>query len=271
MNDESPLGRSVPYPDQYSPELLFEVPRAEHRAALKLVTELPFHGADIWNAWELTWLDPAGQPQCATAEIRVQADSPNMIESKSLKLYLDSFAMTHYASAEDVAETIEQDLSNCAGADVDVKLSRLDSTDARQVWRLPGESLDSLRVGCNATAVDAALLHADPAEAVSEDLHSHLLRSVCPVTGQPDSGSVCICYKGPKIDRKGLLRYIVSYRQHEGFHESCVEQMFVDIMDRCKPENLTVYARYQRRGGIDINPFRSNYQSHLPNTRLWRQ
>ena len=271
MNDELPLGRSVPYPEQYSPELLYEVPRAEHRAALNIGADLPFHGTDVWNAWELTWLDPMGLPMCATAEILVPADSPSIIESKSLKLYLNAFAMTHHASLEDVAETIEQDLSECSGADVDVKLSRLSSTDDLQVGRLPGESLDSLRIWCDAQAVDAGLLLADPAEIVSEELHSHLLRSLCPVTGQPDIGSVSIVYEGPKIAHEGLLRYIVSYRQHQGFHESCVERMFIDIMDRCKPENLTVYARYQRRGGIDINPFRSNFQNDVPNTRLWRQ
>jgi 7-cyano-7-deazaguanine reductase len=271
MNDELPLGRSVPYPEQYSPELLFAVPRAEHRAALNLGAELPFHGTDIWNAWELTWLDAIGMPICATAEILVPADSTNIIESKSLKLYLNSLAMTHYSSAADVAETIAQDLSDCAGADVVVKLCRLASTDELQVGQLPGDSLDELRVGCDSQAVDKDLLRADPAKIVSEELHSHLLRSLCPVTSQPDIGSVCIAYKGPEISREGLLRYIVSYRQHEDFHESCVERMFIDIMDQCTPENLTVYARYQRRGGIDINPFRSNFQEEVPNTRLWRQ
>jgi 7-cyano-7-deazaguanine reductase len=194
-----------------------------------------------------------------------------MIESKSLKLYLNSFAMTHYVSAEDVVETIEQDLSECAGADVDVTLRRVLLTDDMQVGRLPGDCLDSIRVTCDAQAVDPGLLHANPDEVVSEALHSHLLRSLCPVTSQPDSGSVLISYKGPRIDRDGLLRYIVSFRQHEGFHESCVEQMFIDIMERCEPEQLTVYARYQRRGGIDINPFRSNHEDEAPNTRLWRQ
>jgi len=271
MNDELPLGRSVPYPEQYSPELLYEVPRAEHRTALNIGADLPFHGTDIWTAWELTWLDPMGLPKCATAEILVPADSPNIIESKSLKLYLNSFAMTHYASADDIAETIEQDLSDCADADVGVKLNRLSSTEDLQVGRLPGYNLDSLRIDCDAQAVHPELLQANPEEIVSEELHSHLLRSLCPVTGQPDIGSICVVYEGPKIAHEGLLRYIVSYRQHQGFHESCVERMFIDIMDRCKPENLTVYARYQRRGGIDINPFRSNFQNAGPYTRLWRQ
>lgn len=271
MTEEMPLGRETAYPDQYSPELLYEVPRATHRAALELGPELPFHGTDIWNAWELTWLDPQGLPACATAEIRVPADSPNIIESKSLKLYLNSFAMTHYASGDDVAETIEQDLAACAGADVDVVIRRPSTSDGSRIARLPGHCLDTLRVTCDASAVDPDLLHADADDIVSEDLYSHLLRSLCPVTHQPDSGSVLISYKGPRINREGLLRYIVSYRQHEDFHESCVERMFIDILDRCAPEKLTVYARYQRRGGIDINPFRSNFEDDVPNTRLWRQ
>ena len=271
MIEKMPLGRAVPYPEQYSPELLYAVPRAEHRAALGLGPKLPFRGSDIWNAWELTWLDLNGLPRYATAEIRVPADSPNMIESKSLKLYLNSFAMTPYASADDVAETVEGDLTGCAGADVEVLLRRPSTTGGSRIARLPGFCLDALRVSCDATAVDPALLRADPGGVVSEDLYSHLLRSRCPVTQQPDTGSVLISYKGPRIDRQGLLRYIVSYRQHEEFHESCVERMFVDIMDRCGPERLTVYARYQRRGGIDINPFRSNYEDDIPNARLWRQ
>ena len=271
MTEEMPLGRAVPYPEQYSPELLYEVPRAEHRAKLNLGSELPFHGTDIWNAWELTWLDPNGLPHYATAEVRIPADSPNIIESKSLKLYLNSFAMTHYASADDVAETIEADLSACAGSDVTVTLRRPSTTDGARIARLPGFCLDSLRVSCHSGAVDPALLHTDVDHMVTEDLYSHLLRSLCPVTQQPDSGSVLVSYTGPQISREGLLQYIVSFRQHEDFHESCVERMFMDVLQRCRPDKLTVYARYQRRGGIDINPFRSNFEEDVPNTRLWRQ
>jgi 7-cyano-7-deazaguanine reductase len=271
MTEHMPLGREVPYPEQYSPELLYAVPRSEHRARLGLGAELPFHGTDIWNAWELTWLAPSGMPQYATAEIRVPFDSPNIIESKSLKLYLNSFAMSHYASAEDVAEAVEADLSACAGADVSVALRRASSTEGSRIARLPGFCLDSLRVDCDADAVDPSLLRAEPGTAVTEDLYTHVLRSLCPVTHQPDSGSLLVTYTGPRIDREGLLRYIVSFRQHEDFHESCVERMFIDILDRCRPEKLTIYARYHRRGGIDINPFRSNFEDDVPNTRLWRQ
>jgi len=271
MTEEMPLGREVPYPEQYAPELLFAMPRARHRARLGLDQDLPFRGADIWNAWELTWLDPNGMPQYATAEIRIPCDSPNIVESKSLKLYLDSFAMSRYASGEDVAETVEADLEDCTGAGVQVRLRRASSTDGSRIARLPGSCLDVLQVTCDASEVDPGLLHSDPDDVVAEDLYTHLLRSMCPVTHQPDSGSLLVTYKGPRIDRAGLLRYIVSFRRHEDFHENCVERMFVDILARCRPDKLTVYARYQRRGGIDINPFRSNFEDDVPNVRLWRQ
>jgi len=271
MTEKIPLGRATAYPEQYSPGLLFAIARTGNREALGLGDELPFHGTDIWNAWELTWLDSGGLPQVGTAEIRVPANSPNIIESKSLKLYLNSFAMTRYASASDVAETLEQDISEAAGADVTVVLERPAETDDRTITQLPGDSLDDLDVSCDAYEIDAASLRADAADVITEALNSHLLRSLCPVTSQPDSASLLISYTGPRIDRAGLLRYIVSYRQHQDFHETCVERMFLDIMERCKAEKLTVYARYQRRGGIDINPFRSNYESDAANTRLWSQ
>ena len=271
MNEEIPLGRAVPYPEQYSPELLYAVPREGSRTTLGLGDTLPFTGTDIWNAWELTWLDRDGLPRCATAEIRVPANSPNIVESKSLKLYLNSFAMTHYASTGDVAETIEGDLSDCAEADVNVSLHTVSSGSGDAIAAFPGVCLDTLRVRCEATTVDPALLQTAAADGVSEELHTHLLRSLCPVTHQPDIGSVLVSYRGPQIDHEGLLKYIVSFRQHEDFHEACVERMFVDILERCQPDKLTVYARYQRRGGIDINPFRSNVEADAPNTRLWRQ
>ena len=271
MTARNPLGQATVYPEQYSPELLYAIPRTESRAALDLDDELPFHGADIWNAWELTWLDANGLPQIATAEISVPAESANMIESKSLKLYLGSFAMSRFDSDSDVTAAITTDLAALVRANVDVCIHPPFSTDAATVARLAGHCLDSMPVNCETYEVNPALLSADDSDIVEEDLKSHLLRSLCPVTNQPDSGSVMISYKGPRIDREGLLRYIVSYRQHNDFHESCVEKMFIDIMKRCQPEKLTVYARYQRRGGIDINPFRSNYEPNPPNTRLWRQ
>lgn len=271
MTAEIPLGRATAYPEHYSPDLLYAIARTDSRASLGLGEQLPFHGSDIWNAWELSWLESSGLPQVATAEISVPATSPNIIESKSLKLYLNSFAMSEFAAIADVAAAITNDLSSCAGAVVDVSLQRPSATNDAAIAQFPGDCLDSMTVNCATYEVDPDNLHAEDGHIVSEELYSHLLRSLCPVTNQPDSGSMMISYQGPRIDRVGLLRYIVSYRQHHDFHESCVERMFIDILRRCKAEKLTVYARYQRRGGIDINPFRSNFEASAPNPRLWRQ
>ena len=270
MTAENPLGRTSAYPERYSPDLLYAIARTDSRAALGRVADLPFHGTDVWNAWELGWLDRAGMPQVAAVEFRVPADSPNIIESKSLKLYLGSFAMTEFASTGEVVAAMTRDLSECIGAAVDTRL-QLPWMTTWNVARFPGYCLDQLSVPCDTYDVDADTLLADARDIVSEDLYTHLLRSLCPVTNQPDTGSVLISYKGPRINREGLLRYIVSFRQHNDFHEACVERMFVDILDRCEPERLSVYARYQRRGGIDINPFRSNFETDPPNIRLWRQ
>ena len=271
MTTDSPLGKPAQYLDQYAPELLHPIPRSGQRDKLGLTEPLPFDGVDIWNAWELTWLDNDGKPVAATVELRVPAMSKNIVESKSLKLYLNSFSMTKYVTESDVAETIEQDLSVCVGADVEVRIGHAASHFEPIISRLPGHLLDTERVQCDAYEVDNSLLVANADKIVHEDLHSHLLRSLCPVTNQPDSGSVLVTYEGPRIDREGLLKYIVSYREHNDFHENCVERMFVDILERCQPEQLTVYARFHRRGGIDINPFRSNFETNPPNVRLWRQ
>ena len=271
MTAEMPLGKETAYPEQYSPDLLFAIARLDARKALGLDGELPFHGSDIWNAWELTWLDNNGLPQVATAEITIPADSVNIIESKSRKLYLGAFAMSAFESATDVAAALTRDLQACTGANVSLTIRRPASADSATVSRMPGHCIDDSGVNCSDYEVDPDLLSADASTLVSEELHSDLLRSLCPVTGQPDIGSVLISYRGPQIDRQRLLQYIVSYRQHKDFHEACVERMFLDIRERCKAEQLTVYARYQRRGGIDINPFRSNFEATAPNTRLWRQ
>ena len=268
---ESPLGETTHIPEHYAPDVLFAIPRAANRARLGLGKALPFDGVDIWNAWELSWLAANGQPRVATAEISIPAGSPAIVESKSLKLYLGSFAMTQYASRADVRKLIATDVGKIVGTSVDVRLHAVADTEGAKSGQMPGESLDHKDVGCDAWEVDAGLLAADTGSVVSEELHSNLLRSLCPVTSQPDSGGVLIRYHGPQIDREGLLRYIVSYRQHQDFHENCVERMFVEIQEHCRPGKLTVYARYQRRGGIDINPFRSNFESSPPNLRLWRQ
>jgi 7-cyano-7-deazaguanine reductase len=266
-----PLGKNTGYPDQYAPDVLCRIDRSDNRGRIGLGASLPFSGVDIWNAWELTWLDEDGQPQTATAEIRIPADSPGIVESKSMKLYLGSFAMSRYASPAVVGDRIATDLEACVGTSVSLRIDMLHTLQARGLQRLPGHSLDRRAVSCGNWQVEPRLLAAAADTVVSEDLYTDSLRSLCPVTGQPDLGSVLVCYEGPRIDRASLLRYIVSYRCHQDFHENCVERMFVDILERCRPGKLTVYARYQRRGGIDINPFRSNFEDTPKNLRLWRQ
>jgi len=262
----SPLGKAADYPKMYSPEVLCPIARADSRRSLGLGETLPFDGADLWTAWELTWLTRAGTPRAAAADICVPAGSTNIIESKSLKLYLNSFAMSSAATGYDIAAVVRDDLSAAAGAPVAVTLRHSAAIEA-----LPGESLDEQDIACSVYEVDAGLLESDDAEVVSECLHSRLLRSLCPVTGQPDFGSLVIRYEGPRIARDALLRYIVSFREHNDFHEACVERMFVDLKQHCRPERLSVYARYQRRGGIDINPFRSDFETVPANARLWNQ
>ena len=283
MTNKSPLGTTTDYPQHYSPEQLFGIARAENRATLGLATAMPFHGVDIWNAWELTWLASNGLPQVACVEVQVPADSPQIVESKSLKLYLGSFTMTEFASEGAVADALRNDIGACVGTDVEIRLVRPDTFSTANIGILAGDCLDDSSVACDTWQVDAGLLRlerrlenkaakqADDQPIVAETLHSHLLRSLCPVTGQPDCGSVMIEYRGPRIDRDSLLTYIVSYRQHADFHENCVERMFLDILQRCEPTELTVYARYQRRGGIDINPFRSTDPAAQPLPRLNRQ
>ena len=271
MTGDSPLGQQSDYPDEYSAGLLFAIERAESRATLGLGGDLPFHGVDIWNAWELTWLSASGQPRVASVEIRVPARSPAIVESKSLKLYLNAFAMSRYDSAEAVREVIASDLTSCIGAEAAVNMQVPAVIEGQTSEKLPGDCIDDLDIDCDTWDVDASLLKSDINEIAAESLHSHVLRSLCPVTSQPDLGSILINYSGPKIDRASLLRYIVSFRKHNDFHEACVERIFLDIQQQCSPTKLTVYARYQRRGGIDINPFRSNFESEAPNLRLWRQ
>ena len=268
---ELPLGKATRYPDEYAPETLFRIDRAENRERIGLAGTLPFSGVDIWNAWDLTWLGEDGRPHTGTAEIRIPADSPGIVESKSMKLYLGSFAMTRYASPDALCALIESDLGSCVGATVAVRIDTLSDTRAHGLERLPGESLDRAGVECRDWEIDPGLLRTAADDVVSEALCTDALRSLCPVTGQPDLGSLLVSYEGPRIDRAALLRYIVSYRCHQDFHENCVERMFVDLLERCRPQKLTVYARYQRRGGLDINPFRSNFEATASNLRLARQ
>ena len=268
MNRETPLGKSTSYSSRYDAALLYAIARTESRSKLGLGSALPFSGVDIWTAWELTWLDSSGVPQLAAVEIRVPCDSPRLVESKSLKLYLNSFSMSRFATAADVQALILADLGRCTGAAIEVRF--LTSGPALPPRTPPGHCIDNTAPGCELFDVDAELLSA-AGPVVTERLYSQLLRSLCPVTNQPDIGSVLIAYTGPQVDRAGLLRYIVSYREHNDFHEACVERMFIDIQKRCRPTQLSVYARYLRRGGIDINPFRSNFETSPARLRIWRQ
>ena len=271
--EHSPLGKSTPYADRYDASLLFPIPRAAKRAEIGVGAALPFHGVDVWNAYELSWLDARGKPVVALAEFRVPATSPNIIESKSFKLYLNGFAQERVESAERLAQTLTRDLAGAAGAAVAVHLSEARAR-SHAVADLAGESLDTqaLDIDCYGPP-QADYLTADTTRApVHETLVSDLLRSNCPVTGQPDWGSVQIAYAGAPIDRAGLLRYLVSFREHSEFHEQCVERIFMDITARCAPQQLSVYARYTRRGGLDINPFRSSEAAAMPdNPRGARQ
>lgn len=267
QDDRLSLGKTTDFPDRYDASLLFAIDRAASRTTLG--EPLPFSGVDIWRAWELTWLRPGGRPCVATAEILVPAASPRLVESKSLKLYLNSFAMSEFDGFDAVARTIGRDLSALLGAEVTARVESSAATLA--VDTLPGACIDDLDTQCEHWEVAPALLRADAGDVVAETLHSHLLRSLCPVTAQPDIGSVLIDYRGPRIDRAGLLRYIVSFRRHQDFHEACVERMFCDLLERSEPESLTVQAFYTRRGGIDINPFRTNCGATPAGLRLWRQ
>jgi 7-cyano-7-deazaguanine reductase len=255
---DSSLGREVAYPAGYDPTLLFPIPRAGARAELGLdaAQPLPFTGHDRWLAYELSWLDARGKPQVATATLHVPHDSPNLVESKSLKLYLNSLNGERFASAQALRERIAGDLSRSAGAPVEVAfgLPPLAADDAGA----GGESIDGVEADFDDYGPpNAAYLRADDTAQVEEYLRSALLKSNCPVTGQPDWASLHLRYRGPRIDRAGLLRYLVSFREHAGFHEQCVERIFLDVLRHCRPAGLSVEARYTRRGGLDINPWRA--------------
>jgi 7-cyano-7-deazaguanine reductase len=267
----STLGKTVDYADHYDASRLFPIPRAAKRSELGIEAPLPFAGVDIWNAWELSWLDPRGKPNVAIAEIRVPADSPCIIESKSFKLYLNGFNQERIHSREALRERIAADLSQAAGAAVSVRLKSLEEAAAEPLAEPPGFCIDTLDldVDCYGPPQPEFLVTGD--EVVDELLVSRLLKSNCPVTGQPDWATVQISYRGPRIDREGLLRYLVSFRRHDDFHEQCVERIFIDLSRRCAPERLTVQARYTRRGGLDINPWRSTLPGEPGNLRGARQ
>jgi 7-cyano-7-deazaguanine reductase len=274
--EQSPLGKASAYVDQYDASLLYPISRATNRAGLGITGTLPFMGADLWTAYELSWLNPRGKPQVALAHITVPCETPNIVESKSFKLYLNSFNNTRFDSIDAVRERIAVDVGTAAwGKDgrVGVRMVAPELYGNEKMAELEGLSLDRLDLECTHYTPAPELLGAAHGEQpVTETLTSQLLKSNCLVTSQPDWGSVQISYSGPQIDQAGLLRYIVSFRNHNEFHEQCVERMYSDIMARCKPTKLTVYARYTRRGGLDINPWRTSHPQALPaNVRTARQ
>ncbi|UXY10123.1 NADPH-dependent 7-cyano-7-deazaguanine reductase QueF [Kosakonia sp. ML.JS2a] len=267
------LGKTTSYRDTYDATLLQGVPRSLNRDPLGLTANnLPFRGADIWTLYELSWLNAKGLPQVAVGHVELDYASLNLVESKSFKLYLNSFNQTRFASWDDVRATLERDLSACAQGLVTVALYRLDELEGQPVAHFHGTCIDDQDIDVDNYAFDAALLtDAASGKVVEETLVSHLLKSNCLITHQPDWGSVQIQYRGPKIDREKLLRYLVSFRHHNEFHEQCVERIFTDIQRFCQPEKLSVYARYTRRGGLDINPWRTNTDFVPATGRLVRQ
>jgi 7-cyano-7-deazaguanine reductase len=269
--EHSQLGKASTYVDQYTPSLLYPLPRSTQRQTIGVGDRPVFVGADLWTAYELSWLNVRGKPQVAMARLVVPCESTHLVESKSLKLYLNSFNNTRFADAAAVRERLERDLSasvwngGAVRAGVGVVLVLPEQFDKEPIQELDGLSLDRLDIDCDRYQPAPDLLRcADHENPVTETLTSNLLKSNCLVTGQPDWGSVRISYSGPQIEQGGLLQYLVSFRNHNEFHEHCVERIFMDIWTHCKPSRLSVYARYTRRGGVDINPWRSSHPGQPP-------
>ncbi len=261
----NPLGKNTTYPDQYDAGLLFPIPRDLNREKLGFADEaLPFRGFDVWRAYELSWLNEQGKPVTAVGEFIVPVDSPNIIESKSLKLYLNSLNQTQFSDIDSIQSLIAADLGAVAGTHVLTQLSTTKEDNGFQLSAPAGFCLDDIDITIDTYQPDANLLHcAEHNQLVTETLHSNLFRSNCPVTSQPDWGTVVLSYSGSAINHSDLLRYLVSYRHHEGFHEDCAEQIFRDVMQRCSPKTLSVAINFLRRGGVEINPVRTNSPNEL--------
>ncbi|NLC23403.1 MAG: NADPH-dependent 7-cyano-7-deazaguanine reductase QueF [Oxalobacter sp.] len=260
--ESSPLGKRAAAPASYDPAVLYPIPRKPMREELGITGTIPFYGLDIWNAYELSWLNMRGKPQIAIMNLTVSSDSPNIVESKSMKLYLNSLAQMQLADADAVIALLRVDLSDAFGSPVAVTLIQQPDFKSIELEELEGLLLDRLDIEATQYALDPSLLTTDTEEPpVEEKLVSHILKTNCPVTGQPDWGSIQIHYVGHAINQEGLLKYLISYREQQEFHEQCVERIFMDILKACRPQSLTVYARYTRRGGISINPLRSNTSS----------
>lgn len=270
--EKSPLGKKSAYIDQYTPELLFPIKRKLKRDEINIPATLPFKGYDLWRAYELSWLNTKGKPNVALLTLVFPCESPFLIESKSLKLYLNSFNNSRFESSDIVTETIRNDLSNACGNAVEITLFQAGQFDNANLTSPVGTCLDTLDVTCDDFEVNVDLLKPESSDIIEEKLYSNLLKSNCLVTGQPDWGTLEIHYLGNKLHHENLLKYIVSYRNHNEFHEQCVERIFNDIFTSAKPEQLTVRAFYTRRGGLDINPVRSTEETDTPPlTRLFRQ
>lgn len=269
VKELSPLGSDTQYVNQYDPAQLYPISRRLNWSERGIDRDtLPFFGMDIWNAFEISWLNSKGKPVARLAEFYLPARSDNIIESKSFKLYLNSFNLSRFDCEAEVQALMEKDLSAAAGGQVRVVLRHPDEAPALETFQ--GECIDELDIEVDHYQPQPQLLTTSDV-VVEEALYSHLLKSNCPVTGQPDWASIQISYSGKQLDREGLLKYLISYREHGDFHEQCVENIFMDIWQHCQPETLTVYARYVRRGGLDINPYRSSEETPLSNLRLSRQ
>lgn len=267
------LGKKTDYQSVYAPELLQAIPRQLNREELGIVDSQPFSGADVWHAYEMSWLNAKGKPVVALGCFTFNANSPKIVESKSFKLYLNSFNQTHFKSEAAVLEALKRDLSSTCGAEVSITLFPPDETSYFSVTKLPGVCIDDLDIDVTEFDLSAELLSLDPGEEpVEETLHSHLLKSNCLITNQPDWASIVIEYSGHKISHESLLRYLISLRMHNEFHEQCVERIFMDIQKNCSPSALSVQALYTRRGGLDISPYRTTHENkHPPLRRVNRQ
>lgn len=268
---ENLMGKTTVYPERYNPDILMAIPRSDNRRLLGLDTELPFVGEDIWNAYELSWLNKKGLPQVALAKFYFNCESPFIIESKSFKLYLNSLNQESYDNEAQLLALLIKDLTEKSASKVRVELTGLDNS-AQAIDVSQGTSLDKLDIKVQHYHPEPELLTVDAQSQVAEQLFTNLFRSNCPITNQPDWATIMIAYNGAAISHASLLAYLISYRLHNDYHENCVEKIFVDIQARCKPTDLTVRANFLRRGGLDINPVRSTAGTErAPTLRFVRQ
>lgn len=274
------LGQSTSYPKTYAPDMLYPIPRALGRANLALPADALSIGMDWWQVFEMSWLNLHGISQVAMARLAIPATSDYIVESKSLKLYFNSLNFTEFDNQQAVKATVEKDLSACLKTDVTLEIFEVNIANSLPISAPQGDCIDNaldssdkkIAIVSNVNPSSLTVAHQGASDSQLQILHSHLLRSNCPVTNQPDWGTLEIQIDSQPIDRAGLLEYILSFRQHNGFHEQCVEQIFSDLTQVFAPKTLMVRAWYTRRGGIDINPCRVSDISLLPPpSRLNRQ